>query len=71
MQRVLLGLVPDLVKILVPWAMAALISYLTTIGTMDRKIAEVREREDAHFQEVLRRLEDLKEDIRELRRSRP
>lgn len=50
--------------------LAGIIAYFTTIGTLDKAVAQVREREDNHFSEVLRRLEILQQDIRELRDRR-
>ena len=57
----------ETVRWIVGLVLAGLISYLTTVGTMEKEIAEVRATEDAHFQEVLRRLDILQADIRELR----
>ena len=50
-------------------ALAAFLSYVTTVATMDKEISAVQEREENHFNEVLRRLELMQSDIRELRRS--
>jgi hypothetical protein len=47
--------------------LAGLIAYFTTISTINESIAQVREREDNHFSEVLRRLDVMQMDIRELR----
>lgn len=47
--------------------LAGLIAYFTTLGTLNQAVAEVREREDNHFSEVLRRLDVMQQDIRELR----
>lgn len=47
--------------------LAGLIAYFTTLGTINQAVAEVRERENNHFSEVLRRLDVLQADIRELR----
>ncbi|HYE87722.1 MAG TPA: hypothetical protein VEA16_15270 [Vicinamibacterales bacterium] len=61
-------------EVIVRWAvmlvMSALLSYFTTIGTMSQAIAEVRTTEEAHFQELLRRLDVMQADIRELRNQR-
>lgn len=57
----------DLLKWLLGLALASIVSYFTAINAMNEKIAEVREREDNHFAEVLRRLELLQYDVRELR----
>lgn len=47
--------------------LAGLIAYFTTLGTINQAVTEVRERENNHFSEVLRRLEILQQDVRELR----
>lgn len=60
----------EMLRWLIGMALAALIAYFTTIGTMDKQITAVSERENNHFAEVLRRLEDLKSDLRELRSGR-
>lgn len=57
----------DLLKWLVTLVLAAIVSYFTAVSAMRESIAEVREREDNHFAEVLRRLELLQYDVRELR----
>lgn len=49
---------------------AALVSYFTAMGAINSEIAALKATEDSHFSEVLRRLESLQVDIRELR-SRP
>jgi hypothetical protein len=46
---------------------AALVSYFTALGTMNREIATLKATEESHFGEVLRRLDALQADIRELR----
>jgi hypothetical protein len=40
-------------------ALAALVAYYTALGAVQRDIAIVTEREAAHFQEILRRLDAL------------
>lgn len=50
--------------------LAAVIAYFTAMSTINQAIAEVRTTEDAHFSEVLRRLDIMQTDIRELR-NRP
>ncbi|HYE84729.1 MAG TPA: hypothetical protein VEA16_00135 [Vicinamibacterales bacterium] len=57
----------DYVRWAVVLLLSALLSYFTTIGTMSQAIAEVRTTEEAHFQELLRRLDVMQADIRELR----
>lgn len=48
-------------------AAAALVAYFTTIATIEAGLAQVQERELNHFEEVLRRLDLLQADVRELR----
>ena len=59
---------------LLRWAfglvLAGVVAYFTSIGTISEEVARVHEREDNHFNEVLRRLEIMQTDIRELR-NRP
>lgn len=49
--------------------LAALVSYLTAISANRQEIAVVKATEESHFQEVLRRLDTMQNDIRELRRG--
>ena len=49
--------------------LAALVSYLTAIAANRQEIAVVKATEESHFQEVLRRLDSVQYDIRELRRG--
>lgn len=49
--------------------LAAMIAYFTTLSTMEKAIGKVDERENNHFAEVLRRLDAMQADIREMRRG--
>lgn len=40
-------------------ALAALVAYYTALGAVQRDLAVVTEREALHFQELLRRLEQI------------
>jgi hypothetical protein len=51
-------------------ALAALVSYFTTVATVQQQTVEVKTTEASHFQEVLRRLDMLQVDVRELRHER-
>jgi hypothetical protein len=62
-----LGGKAETVKWLVAMALAALVSYFTAIGTMQTEIAEIRAKQESFQGEVIRRLDDLKADVRELR----
>lgn len=59
---------------LVQWGLgmilAALIAYFTTTSAIQREVAEVRATENNHFAEVLRRMDVIQADVRELR-NRP
>lgn len=57
----------EVLKWLVSLALAALVSYFTTLQTMSREIVTVTEREQNHFHELQRVLQEIKADIRELR----
>ena len=46
---------------------AGIVAYFTTVGTMQRDLAAQKATEESHFGEVLRRLDVLQADIRELR----
>lgn len=67
-RRVQVGRSGDYVRWALGLLIAGAISYFTTINTMDGEIRDVRTTEDAHFKEVLRRLDVMQADIRELRR---
>lgn len=48
-------------------AAAAIVAYFTTVGAIQAEVSEIRARQDSQFEEVLRRLDVLQADIRELR----
>jgi hypothetical protein len=64
------GRTSEFVRLALVLVFSALLSYITTSSTMDKSIAEVRTTEDAHFQEILRHLQTMQADIRELRERR-
>lgn len=59
-----------MVQWLVGLILAALVAYFTTTNALQAGLAEVKATENNHFEEVLRRLDAMQDDIRELR-SRP
>ena len=61
------GQAGNYVRLLIGVAAAALVAYFTTIGAIQGEISESKARQDAQFSEVLRRLDQLQQDIRELR----
>lgn len=60
----------QLLRWLLMLAVSALIAYYTTNSTMDKAIGQIDERENNHFSEVLRRMDAIQIDVRELR-NRP
>jgi hypothetical protein len=58
----------------VRWALAiglaALVSYFTTVATVQQQTVEVKTTEAAHFQEILRRLDVIQTDMRDMRHER-
>lgn len=57
----------DFLRWLIGVAMAAFVAYFTTISTLNQGLAEVRERQKNQFEEIMRRLEMLQVDIRDMR----
>lgn len=47
---------------------AALVAYYTTTSAIQAEIAAIKSRQDAQFGEVIRRLDVMTDDIRELRK---
>lgn len=52
-------------------ALAALVAYFTTTSAIQAEIAALKATEESHFAELLRRLDQVAIDIRELRRTGP
>lgn len=48
--------------------LAALVAYFTTTSAIQAKIAALEATEESHFAEILRRLDAMSADVRELRR---
>jgi predicted outer membrane lipoprotein len=61
------GKTGEVLRWLLGLALAAAVAYFTTIGSMNVELATVKATEQNHFSEVLRRLDDMKADLRELR----
>jgi predicted outer membrane lipoprotein len=59
----------DLMRWLLGVVVAAVVAYFTTINAIQAAVVEVKTRQETQFLEVLRQLEDIKTDIRELRRA--
>lgn len=57
----------DFARWIVMLALAAIVSYFTSLNAVTREIADIRARQEAQFSEVLRRLDSMQVDIRELR----
>lgn len=58
-----------------PLVISGIIAYFTAVGSMQAEVASIKALENAHFQELLRAVEDLKLQIRilsdEARRRQP
>ena len=52
---------------LVGMTLAALVAYFTTTSAIQAKIAALEATEESHFAEILRRLDAMSADVRELR----
>ena len=50
--------------------LAALVAYFTTTSAIQAEIAALKATEESHFAEILRRLDVMTADVRELRRDR-
>lgn len=69
-QRRFNGKTGEFIRYVAGLALAGLVAYFTTVGTMNRELGEVRTKQEQNFEELLRRLDVLQADIRELR-NRP
>ncbi len=67
-QRKALG--SDTLRWLIGMALAAVVAYFTAINTLSNEITAVKEREESHFGEVQRSLQDIKTELRWLREQR-
>jgi hypothetical protein len=61
---------PEWVRWVLAAIVAGMVSYFTTIATVQQQTLEVKTTEAAHFQEILRRLDAMQADVRELRDGR-
>lgn len=64
------GATGEVVRWLIGVAAAAVVAYFTTINAIQAAIVEVKTRQESQFNEVLRRLDVVQQDIRELRQDR-
>ena len=53
-----------LVGLVVPIALAALVSYFTAVGAITQRIERIDTREEEHFERLLEQLEYLRADVR-------
>ena len=60
-----------LVQWVVGLVLAAIVAYFTTANALQTGLAQVKATEESHFGEVLRRLDLMQNDIRELRNKQP
>lgn len=59
------------VRYLVGMVLAALVAYFTTTGAIKAELASMKAKQESQFEELLRRMDVLQDDIRELRRRDP
>lgn len=57
----------DIARYVVPMVLAAIVAYYTTTSSLERGLSEVKTRQEAQFDEILRRFVTLQDDIREIR----
>lgn len=58
-----------IVDILLPLIVAAVVSYVTAVTALQKQTAVLEERQTQQYGEVIRSLDLIREDIRELRRD--
>ena len=61
------GQASEYIRWLIGVAAAGIVAYFTTISAIQAEVTAIKTRQDAQFQEVLRRLDVMQTDIRELR----
>lgn len=64
------GRTGEYLRWLIGIGVAGLAAYVTAMGAIQVEVSAIKTRQDAQFSEVLRRLEILQDDVRELR-TRP
>lgn len=64
------GKTGEVLRWLVGIAAAAVVGYYTSIGAINSEIATIKAKQESQFSEVLRRLDVMQTDIRDLRNSR-
>lgn len=47
--------------------LAAVVAYFTTIGAIQTSLAVVKQTEQDHYQEILRHIDNIETDIRDMR----
>lgn len=62
------GQTGEMVRWLVGVAAAAIVAYFTTINAIQAEVSAIKATQNSQFNEVLRRLDVLQQDIREIRR---
>jgi hypothetical protein len=63
------GKTGEVLRWLLGLAGAALISYFTAQGAIEQRVTAVETKEGAHFEEVIRRMDLMQTDVRELRQD--
>lgn len=64
------GKTGEVLRWLLSMAAAAVVGYYTSIGAINSDIAAIKAKQESQFGEVLRRLESMQTDIRDLRNTR-
>jgi hypothetical protein len=66
-ERAFNGKTGEYIRWVLGLILAGLVSYATAMGSIQQEIATVKAKQESQFGEVLRRLEIMQADIRELR----
>lgn len=61
------GRTGEMLRYAIGLVLAALVAYFTTTGAIQTEIAAIKAKQDSQFGELLRRLDIMQADIRELR----
>lgn len=48
-------------------AIAAMVAYYTALGAVEKRVEGIDAREQAHYHELMRRLDELRNDVKDLR----
>lgn len=62
------GRTGETVRFAIGLVVAAVVAYFTTVGAIQSEVASIKATQESQFSEVLRRLDVMTADIRELRK---